>query len=223
MSIYRLFTFFNFLHIDPSTLPTGTELLIEYKTLLSDWKTYMDLVFEYDTDPVFTDAMRYNQYFNFTQYIMDYSIEFFKALDGSRLSPENYTDPTWANIGKGLFDHIFDDVNKKGQYDKLAMQCAFKQNLLKEKLSIFNLDGGCSLFHPTMTTQGFCHAFNDISLQKVWLPNELMNRFENFYKVKHRDEAFQGAGMAEGKNPFTNPFFTLKVCGKSLVSPFKIF
>ena len=81
-------------------LPDGTDLLIEYKTLLSDWKTYMDLVFEYDTDPVFTDAMRYNQYFNFTQYIMDYSIEFFKALDGSRLSPENYTDPTWANIGK---------------------------------------------------------------------------------------------------------------------------
>ena len=63
----------------------------------------MDLVFEYDTDPVFTDAMRYNQYFNFTQYIMDYSIEFFKALDGSRLSPENYTDPTWANIGKITF------------------------------------------------------------------------------------------------------------------------
>ena len=172
----------------------------------------MDLVFEYDTDPVFTDAMRYNQYFNFTQYIMDYSIEFFRALDGSRLSPENYTDPTWANIGKGMFRHVFDDKTKKGQYDKLAMQCAFKQNSLNERMSIFNLDGGCSLFHPTMTTQGFCHAFNDVSLQKVWLPNELMNRFENYYQVEHRDEDFQGAGMAEGKNPFTNPFVHLCLC-----------
>ena len=73
----------------------------------------MDLVFEYDTSPVFTDAMRYNQYFNFTQYIMDYSIEFFKALDGSRLSPKNYTDPTWANIGKRMFNHVFGEFVKK--------------------------------------------------------------------------------------------------------------
>ena len=96
-------------------------------------------------------------------------------------------------------DHNFDNKTKKGQYDKLAMQCAFKQNSLNERMSI-NLDGGCSLFHPTMTTQGVCHAFNDLSLQKVWLPNELMDRFEKYYEVEHRDELFQGAGMAQGKN-----------------------
>ena len=49
---------------------------------------------------------------------MDYSIEFFKALDGSRLSPENYTDPTWANIGKRMFNHVFGEFVKKQQCKK---------------------------------------------------------------------------------------------------------
>ena len=83
------------------------------------------------------------------------------------------------------------------------MECAFKQSLLKEKTSLFDMEGSCDLFESTVTSQGICHTFNGLKLSELWKPNIGTNSFEKAFPSNHRDEYFQGAGMAEGKNLVT--------------------
>ena len=60
---------------DPQAI-NATDLLLEYKRLLSSWKTYMDARLAaarlggQDGNDLFTEEMRNNRYFNFTNYIV---------------------------------------------------------------------------------------------------------------------------------------------------------
>ena len=91
------------------------------------------------------------------------------------------------------------------------MECAFKQNLLKERLSLFDMRGGCDLFRPMITTQGICHTFNGVKLSDMWRKNEVMDTFEKNFRTDHVEEYFQGAGQAEGEKSHLHVAFSLDV------------
>ena len=104
-------------------------------------------------------------------------------------------------ISDMMFTYQIPEVDG-GIYDMLIMECAFKQNLLKEKLTLFSEeDAGCGIFQPTLTTQGLCHTFNGQTISEVWKNKDMkiIDEFEDtFRNITHRDEKFQGSGMAEG-------------------------
>ena len=99
-----------------------------------------------------------------------------------------------------LFSFVFNSVISdlyRGHFDKLVLDCAFKQNLLTDRKSIFGMAGSCEMFRPMLTMQGFCHTFNGITLKKVWQSNDMMNAFQDTFRTDHLGEYFQGAGQAE--------------------------
>ena len=96
-----------------------------------------------------------------------------------------------------LVNSVISDLYR-GHFDKLVLDCAFKQNLMTDRKSIFGMAGGCEMFRPMLTMQGFCHTFNGITLKSVWKSNDMMNAFQKTFRTDHLGEYFQGAGQAEG-------------------------
>ena len=60
-------------------------------------------------------------------------------------------------------------------YDKLVMQYAFNQNILKKQQDDY--DGGSELFTPTLTTNGLCYSFNSENYSSVWKESEVTYTF----------------------------------------------
>ena len=69
--------------------------------------------------------------------------------------------------------------SKVGMYDKLVMQYAFNQNILKKQQDDY--DGGSELFTPTLTTNGLCYSFNSENYSSVW--KESLLHFVAFFHV----------------------------------------
>ena len=182
----------------------------EYKTLIIHWQTYLEKVFQKDPKATFTPEMSNNQLFNFTDYIRQDIKAFLIATHGSYLTSEEHPLPIWKNVTEILFNStiITDDMNEKNQYEKLIMECAFQRNLLKKKS--FNHDGGCDLFHPTLTTNGLCHTFNSEAPSDVWKSSETTNAFQDLFPWEHSKEVFHDSGVVEGKSQLLSIFFCLQ-------------
>jgi hypothetical protein len=101
-----------------------------------------------------------NYLFDFTKYIREDMKTFLIAHYGSVLMASKETLPIWGQVADDSFNQTRSEhsSSKVSHYDKLVMQYAFKQNILKKKYDDY--DGESELFTPTLTTNGLCYSFN---------------------------------------------------------------
>ena len=176
-----------------------SELFLEYKMLLDDWEDFMMKIYRDDPKAEFTLRMQNNRFFNHTKHIQADLKTFLKVIHGSFLNPSKDTLPTWKETAKTLFaTNEFDkSFSSNGVYDKLIMECAWRNNLLGK--DEFDNEGGCESFLPTLTSKGFCHTFNGQTAMKTWKTSDIMNASQAVFPTEHVSEVFHGAGYAEGK------------------------
>ena len=174
------------------------EMFTLYKKLLDDWKSYLIKVRQKDPHAHFSAIMQNNPILNFTDYIKDDMKSFMMSIQASYLNPRKDSPVIWRDIAQRIFKSKNDDafVSDRGVYDKLIMTCALRKNLLK-KTSVDHKEG-CDLFHPTLTTKGFCYTFNGQTPSETWKTKEIIDVFNDLFPSSHSDEHFYGAGKEEG-------------------------
>ena len=162
-----------------------------YKILLTHWESYSNKVYQKDPLARFTPEMKSNYYLNFTNHIRADWSSFLTASHGSFKTASNQTLPIWNEVAKKLFNatHISNDKSGKGLYDKLIMQCGFREEISKKKH--FDLKGGCSSFHPTLTTNGMCHSFNSDNTSNIWQSSNITKFFSSMFPGIQSQKKFQ--------------------------------
>ena len=87
-------------------------------------------------------------------------------------------------------------VEQRGVYDKLIIDCAFKENLQRKKQPS---SGGCNDFVPSITTNGLCYTFNGQTSSEIWKPSKLMTTFSHLFpsEVKNKKK-FGGTRTVQG-------------------------
>ena len=91
------------------------------------------------------------------------------------------TLPIWKETAEKSFNFINADdiVKRRGTYDKIIIDCAFRQELRRK--GIPDHDGGCDGFHPSLTTNGICYTFNGKRTSDIWQSSEMITTFsKNF-------------------------------------------
>ena len=99
-----------------------------------------------------------------------------------------------------MFNHTTENsfVKQRGVYDKMIIDCAFRENLRMKKLSEDN--GGCDDFEPSLTTNGICYTFNGKEASELWKPSEMITTFTNIFPPHSRyDKTFGGSRTVQGK------------------------
>ena len=173
------------------------EIFKEYKTLIKGWKEYMERVHKRDPLNSFTSEME-NKHFNFSKYIRADISTFLIATHGSFLTASDQTEPIWNKIANTLFNssNISQGLSRRSLYDRLIMQCGFEQDISKQEN--VNLNSGCHLLDPTLTTNGMCYSFNAGNTSMIWKPSEVTNSFEHLFPSKQSRHVFRRAGKNEG-------------------------
>ena len=174
------------------------EAFKSYKIQLTQWEKYMNKVYRKAPLPSFTPKMKVNQFFNFTKHITKDITTFLSAIHGSFLTASNETLPIWINVSKDLFSskNVLDGTSGKSSYDKLIMQCGFKEDILKQKKAV--TDAGCQLFTTSLTTNGLCYSFNGETTSNTWKSSEVTNSIEELFHMRKSTEVFEEAGINEG-------------------------
>ena len=87
-------------------------------------------------------------------------------------------------------------VEQRGMYDKMIVDCAFKENLQRKKRPS---SGGCNDFVPSITTNGLCYTFNGQTSSEIWKPSKLMTTFSHLFpsEVKNKKK-FGGTRTVQG-------------------------
>ena len=167
---------------------TIPEFFKSYKTLLSHWENFMMKVYQKDPLATFTPEMKVNQFLNFTSHIRGDLSTFLLALHGSFKTASDQTLTIWNEVANKLFNatHISNDISGKGLYDKLIMQCGFREDMSKKKH--LNFKGGCDSFHPTLTTNGMCYSFNSENFTNIWQSSNITKSFSNTFPWQERSE-----------------------------------
>jgi hypothetical protein len=170
-----------------------------YKILIDHWKSYMQKVFMKDLSARFSPEMKNNYLFDFTSYIREDMKTYLIAHYGSVLMASKEALPIWGRVADESFDQTRNEhsSSKVGQYDKLVMQYAFKQNIRRKQQDDY--DGGSELFTPTLTTNGLCYSFNSEDYSSVWKESEVTNTFNELFPHKNLAEFFQGAAVTDGE------------------------
>ena len=124
---------------------------------------------------------------------------FLTALHGSVLMASKEALPIWGRVADQSFNQTRSEHSnsKVGQYDKLVMQYAFKQNILRKQQDDY--DGGSELFTPTLTTNGLCYSFNSEDYSSVWKESEVTNTFNELFPHNNTATFFQGAEITDGE------------------------
>ena len=179
-----------------STLQTAFE---NYKILIDHWKSYMQKVVMKDSSARFSPEMENNYLFDFTKYIRKDMKTFLIAHYGSVLMASKEILPMWGQVADDSFNQKRSEhsSSKVGQYDKLVMQYAFKQNILTKQQDDYN--EGSEFFTPTLTTNGLCYSFNGENYSGVWKESEVTNTFNELFPHNNSAEFFQGAAVTDGK------------------------
>ena len=96
-----------------------------------------------------------------------------------------------------IFSHIEEDqfLNTKGLYDKLIIDCAFREDIsLKRKP-----DGGCPGFYPTLTTNGMCYTFNGKPTSELWQSSKMIDSFTTLFPSHPTsNKTFGGSRSVQG-------------------------
>jgi hypothetical protein len=184
--------------LDEMNVPKQTAFE-NYKILIDHWKSYMQKIFMKDLSARFSPEMENNYLFDFTKYISEDMKTFLIAHHGSVLMASKETLPIWGQVADESFNQTRREhsSSKVGQYDKLVMQYAFKQNILKKQQDDYN--GGSELFTPTLTTNGLCYSFNSEKYSGVWKESEVTNAFTELFPHNNSAEFFQGAAVTDGE------------------------
>ena len=87
-------------------------------------------------------------------------------------------------------------VEDNGLYNKLIMQCSFRDELNR----VSGIDSeGCRGFRPSMTSNGLCYTFNGESVTKIWKPSEVMDTFDQLFPHDNiQNVDFGGIGLVQG-------------------------
>ena len=126
------------------------------------------------------------------------------SLVGSFHTASKYPLSIWKETAKKSFNSIKDDdfVQRRGVYDKLIIDCAFRENLKKKKLP--DVDQGCEGFQPSLTTNGMCYTFNGKHSSELWKDSEMTSAFANVFPLKTKsDKVFGGTRTTQGIVTFT--------------------
>ena len=176
-------------------------LFMNYKILLDDWNNYLKMVYKNISQVKYTYEMKNNRNFNFTHYVKKNMKAFLLATHGSFLTASKETSPFYSQTAQTLFNQSNVDSSQKGYYDKLIMECAFREDLFTKRP--FDLDGGCELFSPALTTNGFCYSFNAMPTADIWNSTDIMDEFRNSFPSHHSEEFFHDFGRKQGKIDFS--------------------
>ena len=149
-----------------------------------------------DSSARFSPEMENNYLFDFTKYIREDMKTFLIAHHGSVLMASKEAMPVLGQVADESFNQTRSkhSSSRVGQYDKLVMQYAFKQNILKKQQ-----DGGSEMFSPTLTTNGLCYSFNSENYSSVWKESEITNTFNELFPHNNSAEFFQGAEVTDGE------------------------
>ena len=174
------------------------EVFKSYKILLSDWENYMIKVILKDPLATFTSEMKSSQYFSFTSHIKEDFATYLTAIHGSFLAASRETLPIWKKVSNDLFGtkNVLNTTSAKALYDNLVMQCGFKEDILKQKQE--DIDGGCRLFRPSLTTNGLCYSFNGEVNSSIWKSSEVTDSKNKLFRKRNEIEVFERAGINEG-------------------------
>ena len=107
--------------------------------------------------------------------------------------------PIWSDTAKKVFNHTKGDdfVKRGGAYDKIIIDCTFRENLMRRKLPDSN--GGCEGFHPSLTTNGICYTFNGKETSELWKPSEIITTFTDLFPSNStNDKTFGGSRTVQG-------------------------
>ena len=107
----------------------------------------------------------------------------------------------WKNTAKKLFTHVKEDdvVKRKGLYDKVIIDCAFREDLGNKKSP--DPHGGCNGFQPSLTTNGMCYTFNGKNVIDLWKSSEVITTFDNLFQENSKNnKTFGGSRSVQGKH-----------------------
>ena len=107
----------------------------------------------------------------------------------------------WGQVANESFNQTTSQhsSSKVSHYDKLIMQYAFKQNVLRKHRDDYDADGEGESFTPTLTTNGLCYSFNSEKYSDVWKESEVTNTFNELFPHNNSAEFFQGAAVTDGE------------------------
>ena len=120
-------------------------------------------------------------------------------LSGSFHTASKYFLNVWSEVAKAAFKHVHDEdyVKKSGVYNKVIIDCAFRENLRGKKEPDTN--GGCKDFEPSLTTNGMCYTFNGKHSSELWKSSEMTTAFADVFP-SHRvtNKTFGGHRTVQG-------------------------
>ena len=119
---------------------------------------------------------------------------------GSFHTASKYPLTIWADTAKKYFNNIKDNdfVKRSGFYDKMVIECAFKEDLRRRKFP--DLIGGCEGFQPSLTTNGMCYTFNGQKPSELWKSSEMITTFANLFPSNSKDnKTWGGRRTVQGK------------------------
>ena len=117
---------------------------------------------------------------------------------GSFHTTAKYPLPIWRESAKMLFNQTKEDdfVRQSGVYDKMIIECAFKNDLRRKKHP--SVDGGCQDFEPSLTTNGMCYTFNGKHSSELWKVSEMTTAFASLFPSKTKNEKAFGGTRTNG-------------------------
>ena len=111
-----------------------------------------------------------------------------------------HTTPIWAQTAKLAFNLTKgeDFVKKAGAYDKLIINCGFREDLRKMKFHDSH-GGGCEGFYPSLTSNGMCYTFNGMKTSDLWRPSDIITTFSNLFPSNSESHKnFGGSRSVQG-------------------------
>ena len=118
---------------------------------------------------------------------------------GSFHTTAKHSLPIWRETAKLVFDQPKEDdfVKKRGVYDKMIIDCAFRKDLRRRKIPDPN--GGCEGFNPSLTTNGMCYTFNGKKTPELWQTSKMITTFANLFPLDSKNnKTFGGRRTVQG-------------------------
>ena len=100
-----------------------------------------------------------------------------------------------------IFSLVEDEqfVQTKGLYDKLIIDCAFREDISLKRQP----GNSCKGFHPTLTTNGMCYTFNGKPTSELWQPSKMINSFSTLFPLHPtNNKTFGGPRTVQGTAKF---------------------
>ena len=118
---------------------------------------------------------------------------------GSFHTASKHSLSIWHDIAKLVFNQTEDEdfVKHKGVYNKLVIDCAFRENLQRKKQPTD--DGGCDGFEPSITTNGMCYTFNGQHSSEIWKASNMITTFSHLFPSQNNsNKLFGGSRTVQG-------------------------